>query len=137
MSLAEAPQLEMAPGSIGLTGLDSYFWLVREPRAVSATAAAPGISVTAEAHPVQYAWRFGDGGKQTTAHPGRRWTRRRAGNIAHMYETRGRYTVEVDVIWEARWRIGAGAWMPLGYFSNSDSDRYPVRQVRSALTRDR
>ena len=137
MSLAESPQLEMAPGAIGLTGLDSYFWLDGEPRPVVATAEAPGLSVTAEAHPIQYVWRFGDGAERTTAYPGRAWTRRKPGNIAHMYETRGRYTVEVEVVWEARWRIGGGDWMPLGYFTNSDSDRYPVRQVRSALTRDR
>jgi PKD domain len=137
MSLAESPELEIAPGSIGLTGLDSYFWLDHEPRPVVATAEAPGLSVTAEAHPIQYVWRFGDGAERRTGHPGRRWTRRRPGNIAHMYETRGRYTVEVEVVWEARWRIGGGAWMPLGYFTNSDSSRYPVREVRSALTRDR
>jgi hypothetical protein len=137
MSMAESPRLEMAPGSIGLTGLDSYFWLATTPRPVSATAEAPGLSVTAEAHPIRYMWRFGDGGERATDHAGRRWTRRRPGNIAHMYETRGRYAVEVEVLWEARWRIGSGGWLPLGYFSNTDSDTHPVREVRSALTRDR
>ncbi|MGH2753924.1 MAG: hypothetical protein ACRDLB_05765 [Actinomycetota bacterium] len=137
MALAEAPRLEIAPGSVGLTGLESYFWLAREPRPVSATAQAPGISVTAEAYPIRYAWRFGDGGERITGHAGRRWTRRRPGNIAHMYETKGRYRVEVEVVWAARWRIGAGEWIPLGYFSGSDSVPYQVRQVRSALTRKR
>ena len=70
MSLAESPQLEMAPGAIGLTGLDSFFWLDHAPRPVVATAEAPGLSVTAEAHPIRYVWRFGDGAERTTDHSG-------------------------------------------------------------------
>ena len=64
-----------------------------------------------------------------------RWTRRQSGNIAHMYEARDRYDVSVDVIWEARWRIGTNPWQHLGYFTTSDSADYPVRQVIALLVK--
>jgi hypothetical protein len=137
MDLAEDPALEIAPSRIGLTGLDSFFWLAEEPRPVQATASAGGLSVTAEARPVQYVWDFGDDTDKVTEEPGRPWTRWRDGNVAHMYEKRARYEVAVEVVWSARWRIGAGAWEPLGFFSNSDSRPYPVRQMIAMLVRPR
>jgi hypothetical protein len=114
-----------------LTGLDSFFWLAAEPQPIAASA---GV-VSAEARPVEYSWDFDDGGHKTTTASGRGWTRRHDGNIAHLYETRGTYDVSVDVIWEARWRLGTGAWQPLGYFTTSDSATYPVRQVVALLVR--
>ena len=133
MDLAQNPELEIAPSRIGLTGLDSFFWLAEEPRPVQATASAGGLSVTAEAQPVQYVWDFGDDTDKVTEDPGRPWTRWRDGSVAHMYETRARYDVAVEVVWSARWRIGAGTWVPLGFFSNSDSREYPVRQMIAML----
>jgi hypothetical protein len=137
MDLAQDPALEIAPSRIGLTGLDSYFWLAEEPRPVQATATAGGLSVTAEARPVQYVWDFGDDTDKVTDEPGRAWTRWQDGSVAHMYETRARYDVSVEVVWSARWRIGAGAWEPLGFFSNSDTRDYPVRQMIAMLVRAR
>ena len=137
MSVAEWPRLEVAPRRVGLTGLRSYFWLQREPAPVVASASVPGLVVTAEAHPVRYRWDFGDGPVRSTAHPGRAWTKRRPGNIGYTYERRGRYPVSVEVVWQARWRMGAGAWNDLGYFSNSDSRAYSVRQMVAMLTRRR
>ncbi len=133
IALAPDPQLRLAPARVGLTGLDSFFWLASPPRPITAAAGVGGFSVTAEARPIQYVWDFGDGVNKTTSHSGRRWSRRRPGNIPHLYETRGRYDVAVEVIWEARWRLGAGAWRHLGYFSTSDSVDYPVRQVVALL----
>ncbi|HYI44326.1 MAG TPA: hypothetical protein VE174_02540 [Actinomycetota bacterium] len=133
IALAPRPRLRAAPSGVGLTGLDSFFWLAEEPRPISASA---GV-VTAEARPSQYAWDFDDGDQKTTSNSGRRWTARRDGNISHMYESRGSYRVSVDVIWQARWRIGAGPWQPLGYFTTSDSTDYPVRQVVALLVKPR
>lgn len=129
------PELEIAPAQLGLTGLDSYFWLAEEPRPISAIAQVPGLEVTAEARPVQYVWDFGDGDERVTDHAGRPWTPTRDGNVAHLYESRGRYDLGVEVIWQARWRIGGGGWQHLGYFSNSDTTSYPVRQMVPVLTR--
>lgn len=135
ISLAPKPKLRVAPRAIGLTGLASYFWLAQRPRPITATAGIPGLTVTAQARPVQFVWHFGDDAEKVTRKSGRRWRRRRAGNISHVYETRGRFRPSVEVIWQARWRIGGGAWRPLGYFSNSDARRYRVRQVVAVLTR--
>jgi hypothetical protein len=135
ISLAPKPDLRVAPRSVGLTGLPSYFWLSQRPRTITATAGVPGLTVTAQARPVQFVWRFGDGTEKVTRKSGRRWRARRPGNIAHTYETRHRYRIGVEVIWQARWRLGGGAWRPLGYFSNSDSRRYPVRQIIPVFVR--
>jgi hypothetical protein len=135
MVLAADPDLRISPSAIGLTGLDSYFWLANEPRPIVATADVPGIAVTAEARPIRYSWDFGDGTTRSTTHIGRRWTRRRPGNIAHLYETSDTYTVRAAVVWEARWRLGTGAWQPLGYFTTADSVEYPVRQIVALLVR--
>jgi hypothetical protein len=137
IALAPKPRLRVAPRGVGLTGLASYFWLARRPRAIVATAGVPGMTVTAQARPVQFVWAFGDGAEKVTRRSGRRWRARRPGNIGHLYETRGRYRTTVEVIWEARWRIGGGAWRPLGYFSNADARRYRVRQVIAVLVRPR
>lgn len=133
IALAPEPELRVAPARVGLTGLPSYFWLAREPEPITAQASAGGVVVTAEARPVEFVWDFGDGGEKVTSHSGRRWSPRRAGSIAHLYETKGRYGLTIDVIWEARWRVGGGSWQSLGYFSNSDARLYPVREVVAAL----
>ena len=137
MSVAEWPRLEIAPNRVGLTGLRSFFWLDRAPAPVTASASVPGLVVTAEAHPVRYTWSFGEGRSRATPHSGRAWSKRRPGNISHMYERRGRYRVAVEVLWEARWRMGASAWRHLGYFSNDDARIYRVRQMIAMLTRAR
>ena len=133
---AGRPNLQIAPGRVGLTGLDSFFW-TDEPRAIHVTASVPGLTVAAEARPVQYVWDFGDGARKTTTGPGRPWSRRQPGTIAHLYERRGSYEVRVEVIWQARWRVGGGEWQPLGYFSTSDAVDYPVRQIVALLVKPR
>lgn len=133
VALAGQPELTVAPARVGLTGLDSYFWLAERPRSIGATASAGGLSVTAEAAPMQYVWSFGDGDDLVTDHAGRPWTRGSPGDIAHLYETRGSYDVSIEVVWEARWRSNGDAWQPLGFFSTSDTFAYPVRQVQSRL----
>ncbi len=135
-SFAEWPELRVAPSRIGLTGLRSYFWLARDPRPVTASASVPGMTVTAYAEPVEYRWDFGESGR-VTSHAGRAWTRRRPGNIGHMYESRGPRTIGVEVIWEASWRINGRAWQHLGYFSNADQRSYRVRQMVAMLARTR
>lgn len=136
VGLAPDPRLRIDPGRIGLTGLDSFF-SVPPPRPIQVSASVPGFTVTAEARPVQYVWDFGDGAATTTSGPGRPWTRRRPGTIAHLYETHGTYDVGVEVMWAARWRLGSGSWRELGYFSTADSRAYPVRQVVALLVKPR
>ena len=133
MALAPEPVIEVAPNQIGLTGLESFFWLAQPPEPITATAGVPGLEVVAEARPVQFVWSFGDGADEVTSDPGRPFTRGRLGSISHLYETKGRYELAVEVVWEARWRTGSSAWQPLGFFTTSASEPYPVREVVSAL----
>ena len=134
-AIAAAPRLRwrVAPSDVGLTGLESYFWLTNRPRPISAVARVPGLTVVAEARPVQYVWRFGDGTEEVTTEPGTPWRPGRPGSIGHLYEVRGRYRVVVEAIWEARWRLGGRPWRSLGYFTTTSGRGYAVRQVVSRL----
>jgi len=132
---APHPSLAIAPDRIGLTGLESYFWLAEPVSPVTATASVPGITVVAEASPDHYLWRFEPGADRMTDDSGRPWTESRPGNIGHTYETKGRYDVSVEVVWAARWRIGSGPWRELGFFSTVDSRNYPVREIVPVLTK--
>jgi len=134
IELVAAPELDIAPSEIGLTGLETYVW-IDEPAPVSVSAAAGGTTVDARAFPSQFLWDWGDGNDTLTYDSGRPWTRYRPGTIEHVYETRGRYDLSVEVVWEAQWRINGGAWQALGFFSLGDSVDYPVRQVQARLTR--
>ncbi|HVF12452.1 MAG TPA: hypothetical protein VNA87_05130 [Actinomycetota bacterium] len=137
ISLAPQPRLRLAPARRGLTGLPSFFWLAERPRPIEARAGVGGLTVTAQARPVQFIWDFGDGTDLATRDSGRRWTKARQGSIKHTYEGKSRYSVEVEVIWEARWRLGRGGWRSLGYFSNSDTRPYRVRSLISVLVKPR
>jgi hypothetical protein len=132
--IAPRPRLVVAPDAIGLTGLESYFWLAEAVAPVRAVASVPRITVVAEAAPDHYLWRFEPGADRMTDYPGRPWTKTRPGNIGHTYETKGHYDVSVEVVWEARWRVDDGAWRALGFFSTVDSRTYPVREVVPVLT---
>ena len=136
VALAPDPQLEVAPGRIGLTGLDSYFWLADPPTTVSATAGVPGLPVTAQAVPVQFIWSFGDGQELVTTNAGTRWTPYSKGAISHLYETKGIYDLSVSVIWAASYSVNGGSWTPIGNFSTSDARRYPVREMVALLVDD-
>ena len=137
MSLAPTPVIEVAPSKVGLTGLDSFVWLRDKPGTISATAGVPGLTVTAEASPVEYVWDFGDGTDVVSATSGRPWSESLPGDISHLYETKGSYELGVEVIWEARWRVAGGRWQPLGFFANSGSQPYAVKEVVSALVPSR
>jgi hypothetical protein len=135
IALAGKPGLHLSPARVGLTGLDTYFWVAPPPRPISAQAAVPGVTVTAQARPVQYVWRFGEGEHLVTSGPGRPWTRTRPGSVAHQYQTRSRYAVSVQVMWVATWRIGPGRWRPLGTFATQATRSFPVRQAVAVLTK--
>ena len=88
--------------------LPSYFWLARRPRAITASAACRG-TVTAQARPCNT--RGGrDGGEKVT-----RKSDADGGpapwNIVTCTSARP-LSPTVEVIWEARWRIGGGTWRP-------------------------
>ena len=133
VAAATIPELRLAPSAVGLTGLDSFVWLANRPESIEAVASVPGLTVIAQARPVQYVWDFGDGATAVTSHPGRPWSPHQPGDIAHLYEVRGAYAVGIEVIWSARWQVAGGPWVDLGFFSTSGSQPYAVRQVVTRL----
>jgi hypothetical protein len=133
-ALAPSPRIEVAPERVGLTGLESFFW-VEPPSPVRAAAGVGGVTVVAEAHPVQYVWSFGDGSGVVSDSPGvaRQTVDERGAAVTHTYETDGTRVVTVEQIWEARWRSGAGDWQALGFFAETGIRVYRVRAVVAVL----
>jgi hypothetical protein len=132
IALAADPDLNIAPARLGLTGLPTYVWDGDPPAPITVTASAGGVTVVAEAQVTHYRWDFGEDIDMSTS-PGRPWTKAHNGTIDHTYETKGFYDLSVEAIWAARWRLGAEPWQSLGYFSTSDSRRYPVQEVVTRL----
>ena len=137
VALAPDPQLEVAPGELGMTGLDSFFWVADPPEPITTTAGVPGLTVTAQAVPSQFVWNFGDGDELVTTSPGAPWNRSTSGRVKHMYETKGIYDISVEVIWEASYSVNGGAWTSIGSFSPSDSRRYAVQEMVAVLVEAR
>ena len=133
VALAPDPDLEVAPARIGLTGLESYFWLAEPPTTITATAGVPGLVVTAQATPVQFVWDFGDGEELVTTSAGTRWSPHSKSGISHLYETKGVYELSVEVIWAASYQVNGGTSTPIGHFSTSDQRRYPVQEMVAVL----
>ena len=133
IAMAPSPQLEVTPGRIGLTGLESYFWLAEAPEPITASAGVPGLTVVARAVPAQFVWDFGDGDDLIASHAGSP-SRDGEGGISHLYETKGVYDLSVDVIWEASYSVNGGSWTSIGFFSTSDARSYPVREIVAVLT---
>jgi hypothetical protein len=66
-----APKIEANPTGDQLVSLPTWMWLDRASWGdVSATAAVPGVSVTAVAKPTSVTWTMGDGGSVTCTGPG-------------------------------------------------------------------
>ena len=116
-----APGWEMSPGAQvpQLVGVPVWLWLANGWGAVSATAAVPGVSVTATASPQEVVWDFGAAGMVTCAGPG---TPFRVGvddpaagspdcgvvfARSSAAQADGRFPVSVTVRWQVGW-VGAG-----------------------------
>ena len=130
--LAPDPRTELAPSDVGVTGLRAYAW-THPASPIVATVVVGGARVTAEARPVAYRWDWGDGHRRTTRTAGRPWTSARGGSIGHVFDTKGLHEITLTLTWEARWRVGRGAWTTLGTFSTGGSRPYVVREVVALL----
>ena len=70
-----SPRLGMSPAATQMVTVPTWLWIDTpswQPR--TATAQAPGVSVTATARPSRVAWTLGDGTTVTCAGPGTAWT---------------------------------------------------------------
>ncbi|OHV23992.1 hypothetical protein BBK14_23720 [Parafrankia soli] len=115
-----APILGVSPNVdvVQMVGVPVWLWISGGWGPVSATAAVPGVSVTATARPVSVLWDFGAGGQVRCAGPGRAF---RPGvddpaagsecSIAFAHSSAGqpggRFPVTVTVTWQVGW-AGAG-----------------------------
>ena len=124
-----APEVRVNPGPGGLTGLETYFWY-DQPVTQSLQLELDGFITTIDARVVRLRWRTGDGTELTSTVPGSP-TQPAA---RHVYETKGSYTVTLDVTWSGTYRFaGPGLdpiTVPLGERTFSGQAVYPVAEIR-------
>ncbi len=97
-----------------LVGIDTWMWI--DPAAwqpITATAAIPGLSVTATATPRHTVWDMGDGTTVTCTGPGIPYDDDRpeadqATDCSHTYQRRGAYSATATIIWSVRWSASDG-----------------------------
>ncbi|MDT4991350.1 MAG: hypothetical protein QOH97_1242 [Actinoplanes sp.] len=109
----------LSPHGDQLVGLPTWLALERSSwTRQSATAAVPGVSVTATARPVSVSWVMGDGTTELCAGPGTAWSpgtdpAKASPDCGHTYRRSSAgspgaaFTVTVTVTWEVTW-AGAG-----------------------------
>lgn len=113
-----APSIAASPSGTQLVRLPTWLWLSGGWSQSSATAAVPGVSVTAVAKPVSVTWSMGDGSTVTCSGPGTPYQanadpKSSSPDCGHTYlrssarEPRQKFTVSVTVQWTVTWS-GAG-----------------------------
>jgi hypothetical protein len=122
----------------GLVALPSWFWIEGYNGApITASESLASTTVEVQITPTSYRWTFGDGAKLETSSLGRAYPA--TSDIRHTYEQSslavgGKFTVTVEVTFNARYRISGGAWQALDPISRSFTAPYPVQQLQSILT---
>ena len=136
LGVVPLPELTLGTNpAVGLVALPSWFWIDGydgEPLTGSQTLG--GVTVEVEVVPREYRWAFGDGGSLATTSPGQPYPA--MSDVQHVYETAAPAgaVLELEVTWDARYRVNGGAWSPLGPVSRRYMQRYPVAQLQSVLT---
>ena len=118
------PVIGMAPqqGKTGLVGLPVWLWTAVSPQTwgpVSATAAVPGVSVTATARVVRVVWQMGDGSSVVCTSPGTPYSIARGDtdspDCGYRYSRSSAglpgdvYTVTATATWRVDWAGGGQA----------------------------
>jgi hypothetical protein len=125
------------PDARGLTGLETWYWVTGwDGTPLTDSVSGFGTTVTVEARPAQIVWRFGDGTPDVDADLGRPAPER--SSVTHVYERRsGADGMAVQVRFElaTRYRVDAGAWLPLEPVERDARRSYPVDEARAQLQR--
>jgi hypothetical protein len=122
----------------------TWLWLAGPWTAVHATAAVPGVSVTATAVPQLVTWRMGDGSMVVCHGPG---TPFRAGDnpdassptCGHTYRessasaTGGVFTVTATITWNVTW-AGGGGNGAFGGLTTTAAVQMPVAESQAIVT---
>jgi hypothetical protein len=117
----------------GIVNLESRFWGAPVPDA-RATVDLRGYVVTVAAHPVAYAWSFGDGTTSVGSGPGGPDAPARA-----QYRRRGDYDVTLYVVWAGLAHTTAPAWgldfgvQNLGTVTLPETVVYHEAEIRALL----
>ena len=140
--LIAAPVPVLSPPGIGYVNLETWLATV-DPGTHTATAAIPGLSVTATATLVSTTWTTGDGGKVTCDGTGAAWTPERPAEepapCGHTYTTHGAaiyasepFTITVSQTWHVTWRASTGAAGELGTITGPTATiNYEVREIQT------
>ncbi len=113
----------------GIARLATFFWSDARPP-TTASVSLRGFDVTVVAHPVAYAWSFGDGSTQIVGDPP---------TAIVPYPRRGDFAVTLYVVWEAHAQLAYSAWgvslgaIDLGTVTLAESRPYHVAEIRAVL----
>lgn len=130
-----------APSTEQLVGLATWLWIDRSSWTKrSATAAVPGVAVTAQARPSQVRWDMGDGTTENCAGPGTPWHPGSPGSASptcgHVYrrssagQPDAAFTVTATVTWAISWS-GGGQSGTLPALSTSSATRMHVAESQA------
>lgn len=115
----------------GITRLASLFWGDHVGDA-AARVSLRGFDVNVVAHPIAYAWSFGDGTTTVGSNPGSA-----AVAIPATFQRRGDYAVDLYVVWEGHAQVSfAGVRIAdedLGTVTLSERTAYHVAEIRALL----
>jgi hypothetical protein len=133
------PDVQLSPPDRGIVNLET--WLaVTDPGTIVATAAIPGLSVTAMAVIESTTWDFGNGDHVTCAGTGVAWTDDVAPDASapcgYTYRARNRngsaFVVSVTITWRGSWRATSGATGDLGTIESAPRTiEYPVHEIQT------
>lgn len=110
------PTQTMQPDGWMVVGLPTNFMAHTERHIV--TGALLGYPADVRFTPVGYRWRYGDGTAARLTTPGAPWAAQGLGEFdatptSHVYDTAGRYVIELDVEYTAEYRFAGGSWRAL------------------------
>jgi hypothetical protein len=122
------------PGTLGwpgITRLATFFWGNAVPDAI-ASVSLRGFDVTVVAHPIAYAWDFGEGTTLVGPDPGSVFA-----PVRVTFLRRGNYGVQLYVVWEGRASISFDglhvADQDLGTVTLPERAPYHVAEIRAVL----
>jgi hypothetical protein len=108
--------LHAEPDGWAVVGVPANFWA--EVTAVTVDGTLLGGPAQVRFTPRLYRWTYGDGTARATASPGSSWSalgqeELTATSTSHVYRARATRQAEVEVVYSAEYRVGAGPWLPV------------------------
>lgn len=124
--------LGINPVGDGLTGLETWLWHEGPASGVSVAPTLRGYALVIEARPVLYRWTMGE--EPEVVHSSSSPGSEAQPAASHVYETKGDYTVTMDVVWEGSYEFsgfGVTNRGSLGSVTVNRSRDYHVAEARA------